>query len=110
DALRQALRREAAKYHRVRGADPRTGLQRHDDLDRHRHVDEDAIALLDAASFQRVGELADLLVQLLVADLRDASVVGFEDDRGLVRLRLEVTVQAVVRSIELAVVEPAEKW
>ena len=94
----------------MRGADPRTCLHRHDDLDRHRHVDEDAIALLDAASFQRVGELADLLVQLLVADLRNLAVVGFEDDRDLIRLRLEVTVQAVVRSVELTVVEPAEKW
>src|SRR5205085_8581518 len=30
DAFLQALRREAAKYHRMRGADPRTCLHRHD--------------------------------------------------------------------------------
>src|SRR5262249_3781487 len=54
DAFLQALRREAAEHYRVRRADARARLHRHHDLDRHRHVDEDAVARLDAARLERV--------------------------------------------------------
>ncbi len=109
DALLHALRGKAAEHHRVRGADARAGLHRHDRLDRHRHVDEDAIALLDAERLQRVGEAADVVVERLVGDLGDRAVVGLEDDRDLVGLRRQVPVEAVVRGVQLAVVEPLEE-
>jgi hypothetical protein len=51
DALLHALRGEAAEHHRVRRADARARLHRDHRLDRHRHVDEDALALLDACAF-----------------------------------------------------------
>ena len=107
DALLQRLGREAAEHHRVGRADARAGLHRGHAFDRHRHVDDDAVALLDAARLQAVGELADALVQFLVGGARDRAVVGFEDDRGLVGVAvLEVAVEAVVRRVQLAVVEP----
>ena len=53
DALLQALGGEAAEHHRVGRADARAGLHRDHRLDRHRHVDEDAVALLDAERLQR---------------------------------------------------------
>ena len=46
------------------------------------------------------------MVELLVGDLRHLAVVGLEDDRGLVGLRLQVPVEAVVGGVQLAVVEP----
>ena len=58
---------------------------------------------------QRVREAADLVVELLVGDRRDLAVVGLEDDRDLVGLRREVPVEAVVRRVQLAVVEPLEE-
>jgi hypothetical protein len=105
DALVDALR-QAAEHDRVDRADPRAPLHRDDRLDRHRQVDEHAVALADAELLQPVGELADPLIQLLVGDLRDRAVVRLEDDRGAVRLRQLVPVEAVVRRVEVAVLEP----
>ncbi len=109
DALLQALRRKSAEHHRVRRADARAGLHGDHDLDRHRHVDEHPVALLDAVRLQCVRELAHPVIQLLVGDPRDLAVVGLEDDRDLVGLRLEVPVEAVVGGVQLAVVEPLEE-
>ncbi len=106
DALLHALRREPSEHDRMRGADARARLHRHHHLDRHRHVDEDALALLDALRLESVRELADAVVELLVRDLRHLAVVGLEEDRDLVRLRLQVPVEAVARRVQLAVVEP----
>jgi hypothetical protein len=51
DAFLQRLGREAAKHHAVRGADARAGLHGNHALDRHGHVDQHAVALLDALAF-----------------------------------------------------------
>ncbi len=49
-------------------------------------------------------------MQLAVGDLRHCAVVGLEDDRHLLRVAVgEVAVEAVVRDVELAVVEPLEE-
>jgi hypothetical protein len=46
-------------------------------------------------------------VQLPIADAGDLAVVGFEDDRGLLGVAVrEIAIEAVVRNVELAVVEP----
>ena len=50
-----------------------------------------------------------MATELPVGDAGHLAVVGLEDDRGLVRLRLQVAVQAVVRGIERAVLEPLEE-
>jgi acetyl-CoA synthetase len=60
DAVAQRLRREAAEHHRVRRADARAGLHCHHAFDRHRHVDDDAVALLHTARLQRVRQLRHL--------------------------------------------------
>jgi hypothetical protein len=107
DAFVQRLGREAAEHHAVGGADARAGLHGHHALDRHRHVDDDAVALADALGLQRVGEAAHARQQFLVGDLADGAVVGLEDDGRLVlHRRADVLVQAVGAGIELAVVEP----
>ena len=63
----------------------------------HRHVDGDAVAFLDAARLQDVGEAADLGVQLLVGELLVVlRIVAFPEDGGLVAAFGQMAVDAVV--------------
>jgi hypothetical protein len=76
-------------------------------LDRHRHVDDDAVALLHAERLESVGEPAHALVKIAIGDVRDLAIVGLENDGDLVRVAvLEIPVEAVVRDVQLAVREP----
>ena len=91
----------------MRRPDARARLHRHHALDRHRNVDDDPVAFLDAARLEAVGELADSDVELAIRHPSDRAVVGLEHDRGFVCVAvLEIAVEAVVRSVELAVLEP----
>ena len=69
DAAGERVRREPAEHHRVDRADARAGEHRVGRLRDHRQIDGDAIALLDVAVAQDIGEPADLVVQLLVGDV-----------------------------------------
>ena len=106
DALVDALGREAAEHDRMDRADARARLHRDDGLDRHRQIDEDAVAGLDAEALQAVRELADAVIELLVGDLGDVAVVALEDHRQPVGRRFEMPVETVVRRVHLAVFEP----
>ena len=91
----------------MRRADARASLHRDDAFHRHRHVDHHAVAFLDATVSQRIGEAADALQQLLIGDVGDGAVVGFEDDRVFRAVaRFDVAIEAVVRRVEFAVLEP----
>ncbi len=68
----------------------------------HRHVDGDAVTLLDAAVAHDVGHAADLVVKLAVGDLlRFRRVVAFPDDGDLVATLFKMPVNAVVADIGL---------
>ncbi len=69
DAAGERIRREAAEHHGMDGADARAGQHGVGRFRNHRHVDGDAVALLDVAVAQNVGEAADLVVQLLIGDV-----------------------------------------
>ena len=69
DAAGERIRREAAEHHRMDGADARAGEHGVGRFRNHRHVDGDAIALLDVAIAQDIGETADLVVQLFIGDV-----------------------------------------
>ncbi len=107
DAFLQRFGGKAAEHYRVRSTDARAGLHGDDTFDRHRHVDHDAVALLDAEGFEAVGELAHLVVQFPVGDSGDLTIVGFKDDRGLAGIAVvQVAVEAVAGHVELAILEP----
>ncbi len=107
EPLVQRFRGEAAEHDRVRGPDARAGLHRDDALDRHRNIDDDAIALADSAFLQRVREARYTCQQIGVGDARDGAVVGLEDHRDALAVAgFDVTVEAVVRGVQLTVVEP----
>lgn len=70
-------------------------------------IDDDAVALADAAFLQRIGEARHAREQVCIGDARDGAVVGFEDYRDALAIAgFDVAVEAVVRRVELAVVEP----
>jgi hypothetical protein len=107
DALLHALGGEAAEHHRVDRADAGAGLHGDHAFDRHRHVDQDAVALLDALRTQRIGELRNTAQQFLVGHLADLAAVGFENDGDLVaEAGFDVAVEAVVGNIQLAIGKP----
>ena len=69
DALLQRLRGKAAEYDRMRRPDTRAGLHRDHAFDRHRHVDQHAVALADPERLEAVREPADAVVELPVGPL-----------------------------------------
>src|SRR5262249_42890796 len=87
--------------------DARAGEHGDGGLRDHRHVDADAIAGLDAQTFQDVRELADLVQQLLIREDADVTGLAFPDDGGLVLPPgRDVTVEAALGEIELAARDP----
>src|SRR5256885_17064297 len=62
-------RREAAEDDRMNGAETRAGQHGIGCLRDHRHVDGNAVTLLDIAVAQDVGEAANLVVQFLITDV-----------------------------------------
>ena len=88
DPLLHAFRGEAAEHDRMDRANTRAGLHGDDGFDRHRHVNQHAVAFFDLAAFQAIGHHADTAVEFLVGDLAHFAVVGLEYDRDLVRLGL----------------------
>ena len=109
DAAGEALRRKAAEDDRMDRADPRAGEHRRRRFGDHRHVDHHAVAALDPALLQQVGEAAGLFVKFAVGPaVAVAGLVGFEDQRGAVAVLGEVAVEAIDRKVELAVGEPVD--
>ncbi len=91
----------------MRRADARTRLHGDDAFNRHRHVNHHAVAFLHAAGSQGVGKAAHPFEQLPVGDVRDGAIVRFEDHRDMLAVTgFDVAVEAVVGSVEGAVVEP----
>ncbi len=109
DAVRQAVRGEAAEHHRMDRAEPGAGQHRHRRLHHHRHIDRHPVPALHAEAAQRVGQAAHLLVQLAVRDpALLVRVVAFPDDRHLVRTLRQVPVEAGGGCVQRAVLIPAD--
>jgi hypothetical protein len=99
---------EAAEDDRVDRAQPRAGQHRLQRLGHHRHVDDDAVALLDALGLQRPGERGDAVLQFLVGDLvgRAGQRAVVDDRDPLAMAGLHVAVDRVPAAVQLAVREP----
>ena len=110
DAAGERIRREAAEHDGMDGADARAGEDRVGRFRNHRHVDGDAIALLDVAVAQHVGEAADFVVQFAKGDfLGFFRIVAFPDDGDLVTARMQMPVDAIVGGVGDAVLEPFDR-
>ena len=107
DARLQGLRAHAREDDGVDGADARAGEHRDDAFGRERHVDDDAVALLDAEALQRVREAVHLAVEAAVRVRLFFAVLPDPQERGLVALvSVDVPVDAVDRGVELSAQEP----
>ena len=109
DPARELVRGEPAEHDRVDRAEARAREHRDHRLGHHRHVDDHAVALLDALGRERAGEARDLVAQLAVGErrprARDGRVV---DQRELVgATALDVPVERVVAGVQPAAGEPA---
>ncbi|OIQ70846.1 hypothetical protein GALL_475400 [mine drainage metagenome] len=108
DTVGQRVGREAGEHDRMHGADAGAGKHGISSLGDHRHVDHDAVAAHHALAQQHVRHAVDVFVQLFVGDVlrRGLGIIGFKDDRGLVATGGKVTVDAVGRNVEDAILEP----
>src|SRR5674476_350051 len=98
---------EAAEHHAVGDAESRAGQQGDGQFRDHAHVDDGAVAGLEAAGLQHVGETADQAVQLLVGDHALVARFAFPQDGDFVLPRGgEVAVNAVIGGVDLAAGEP----
>jgi hypothetical protein len=109
DTLGELVRCEAAEDDRMNRPDARAGEHRHHRLGDHRHVNEDAVALLDALPPERARDACHLVAQLAVSEhlhrVGDGAVV---DERALLAApALDVEIERVVAGVERAAAEPA---
>ena len=108
DPILDGVRGKSTEYDRMHGADARAGLHRNNGLGDQWHVDNHAIATTDPLFFERVGELAYLLMQLRVGQLAYVAGLAFENNGELVAAACQMHIQAIVRHIQLAVGKPTE--
>jgi hypothetical protein len=100
---------EAAEDHRVHGAEARAGKHGHRRLRDHGHVDDDAVAPLDAELGEGAGEAGHAIGELRVGELLDLAGHGavVHERELLTEARLDVAVEAVVRGVEAPSREPS---
>src|SRR5215831_6950072 len=92
------------------GADAGAGQHGVSRLRDHRQVDRDPVALPDATRLEHIGKPADLRVKLPVRDLAIMFwVVAFPDDGDLIAAPGEMAIDAVVRHVGDAVLEPFDR-
>ena len=107
DSIGQRLRREAAEHDRMNRADPRAREHRHRRLRHQRHVDRDAVALLDAETLERVTASPHFVGEHLVGQHARIAGLALPNQRGLVAARtVEMAIEAIVRGIDRAADEP----
>ena len=107
DARAKAVGAESAEDHRVHGAEPSDGEERSDRFGDHRQVHGDAVALTHAELGEHIGQTLDLVGELRVGDRAGVAGFALEVIRDAVTAAcLDVTVEAVVGDVELAVAEP----
>src|SRR5262245_29468372 len=92
------------------GADAGTGEHGNRRLGNHRQVNGDAIAFLDAARLQHIGEAAYFGMQLLIGKLFVVlRIVALPQDGRLVTALGKMAVDAVVADVQCAVLEPFDR-
>src|SRR5580692_161612 len=107
DAVDQGVRRKSAEDHGMRRSDAGAGQHRDWELWSHAHVDGDAVTLLDSERLQGIGELLYFAMQLLIGQRAHFAGLALPDERCLVLApALNVTVETVVRQINLAADKP----
>ena len=77
----------------------------------HRHVNRDSIAALCAEFFQRIGKTADAFVQIAISDFQvTRRIITLPDDRNIISLGIQVSIDTVVANVERTVIKPADAY
>ena len=98
----QCFRGKAAEYDRMYCAYPGTGQHGDSGLGDHRQINGYAVAFIDTARFQNIGQAADLFVQFPICDaFVQIRFVAFPEDGNLVSAIRQVPVQTIVRNVEI---------
>ena len=102
------LAAEPAEHLRVDDAQPRARQHGDRQLRDHRHVQGDPVTGLEAQAAEQSRGFIDPVVQLLIGDryVPLGFRLGHEDEGRLVAVLLQVTVDAIVRRVDLAAHEP----
>ena len=110
DTVAQGVSRETTEHDAMDGADARAGQHSDGEGGDHRQVDDHPVAFFDALLLEDVGELGDLLPEILVGDgLGGFRGVAFEVvSDGVAFTGFDVTVEAVVRNVQFAAFEPTD--
>ena len=107
NAVTYGIGGETAEHHRVHRADARAGQHGIGGFGNHRHIQAYAVAFLHPTGLEHVGQAADLLMQLAVADVCCVlRVVAFPDDGGRIATFGEVAVDAIDANVQLAINKP----
>ena len=108
DPAAQAVGRKAAEDDRMHRADPRTGQHGVGGLGDHGQIQGDPVALFGPMRLQHIGHAAHLGVQFAEGDVAAVGgIVAFPDDRRLVLAVGQVTVDAIGRDVQDAILKPA---
>ena len=109
DAGRELLGGEAAEHHRMHRSDPGAGEHGHDRLGDHRHVDQHAVARVDAEVLQHRGERRGLIEQFAIGDgpLRPGDGAVVIERRLIAAAPFHMAVERVVAGVDARVGEPA---
>ena len=74
----------------------------------HGHVDGDGVSLFDAGSDHRVRNAADLTVKLVESErLPLPDLVALPDQRRLVTLRRQMSIEAAIRCVQFPIEKPS---
>ena len=107
DAIAQRLGAESAEHDAVDGADAGARQHRDRQLGNERHVERDAIALLDAERPEARWRTGRPRGEIEVRQRPAIAGLAFPDERRLVPARRpDVTIEAVDADVELAADEP----
>ena len=107
DAVAEGVGGETGEDDGVDGADTNASKEGDDGLGNHGEVDGDGVTLSHTHLLEDPGGLGDLAEELAISDATAITgFVGFVNDGDLVGVLESMTVDAVVRGIELALDEP----
>src|SRR5208282_294584 len=110
DPIGQRFGREAAEYHRVNRTDSRACQHRDRRLRHQRQVDRDALAILDAQAFQRIGAPAHFVGEHLVGQHARVARLALPNQRRFVATgTAEMAIEAIVGGVDRAADEPLRK-
>ena len=95
----------------MRRPDAGAGKHRNREFGNERHVEGDAITLLNSQALQNVREATDFHMQLLISQRTRVTGLAFPNQSSLIPApRRQMPIETVVRNVKCAAYEPLRVW